>query len=143
MRRLLLVVSDSPAGTRESAAAAIELHRQEPVVMHLLSVQPSVSGHVAMYFQGAELKQIQRTAGAEELAPALALMQAAGVRCTSRVSIGRRAETIARTAGELGCDRIMVAGDGDRSLAGRFLGSLAQQVRHLVGGHAGCQVIGS
>lgn len=143
MRRLLLVVSDSPAGTRESAAAAIALHRQEPVLMHLLSVQPGVSGHVAMYFQAAELRQIQLAAGAEELAAAQALMQAAGVRCTSRVSIGRRAETIARTADELGCDRIIVAADRDRSLAGKLLGSLAQQVRHLIGGHAGCQVIGS
>ena len=143
MRRLLLVVSDSPASTRESAAAAIELYRREPLVLHLLSVQPSVSGHVAMYFQGAELKQIQRAAGAEELAPAQAMMEAAGVRCTTRVSIGRRAETIARAADELGCDRIMVAGDRDRSVAGKLLGSLAQQVRHLVGGQGGCQVIGS
>ena len=57
--------------------------------------------------------------------------------------IGRSAETIARTARELGCDRIVMGPDGVARLADKVFGTLAQQVRHLLGATGDCQVIGS
>lgn len=142
MRNLLLPIDADAARTEAAVAEALSMCAQEPVQIHLLSVQPLVSSHVAMFFGEGELQQTQLDAGAEDLAPARALLDASGVPYTATVKIGRSAETIARTARELGCDRIVMGRD-DQGLAGKIFGSLAHQVRHLLSGATDCQVIGS
>ena len=142
MRNLLLPIDADAGRTRAAVAEALGICAQEPVHIHLLSVQPLLSSHVAMFFGEGELQQTQLEAGAEDLAPARALLDASGVSYTATVKIGRSAETIARVARELGCDRI-VMGREDQGLAGKIFGSLAQQVRHLLSGASDCQVIGS
>ena len=81
-------------------------------------------------------------AGTEELQAAQRLLDAAGVPYASTVKVGRTADTIVATARDLGCDHI-VFGDDAPGLAGRLFGSLAQQVRNLLGARADLQVIGS
>lgn len=145
MRNLLIPIdAGNPVRTMAAVADVVRLYAQEPVAVHLLSVQPAVSGHVAMCFGESELAQLQRGAGAEDLAPAQNLLQTSGVPFTSIVRIGRSAETIARTARELGCDRIVLGQDGQPSFAGKIFGSLAHQVRQIVNGSGSgdCQVIG-
>jgi nucleotide-binding universal stress UspA family protein len=142
MRHLLLPVDGDPGRTQSAVAEALRICAQEPVHVHLLSVQPLLSSHVAMCFGEGELHQLQLEAGAEDLAPARALLDAAGVPYTATVRTGRSAETIAGAARELGCDRIVMGRD-DAGLAARIFGSLAQQVRHLLSGATDCQVIGS
>jgi len=142
MRNLLLPIDSNAARARAAVAEALGICAQEPVHIHLLSVQPLVSSHVSMFFGEGELQQTQLEAGAEDLAPARALLDTAGVSYTATVKIGRSAETIARVARELRCDRI-VMGREDQGLAGKIFGSLAQQVRHLLSGANDCQVIGS
>jgi nucleotide-binding universal stress UspA family protein len=142
MRNLLLPIDANAPRTSAAVAEALRICAQEPVHIHLLSVQPLVSSHVAMFFCEGELQQTQLEAGAEDLAPARALLDAAGVSYTCTVKVGRSAETIARVARELGCDRI-VMGREEEGLAGKIFGSLAQQVRHLLSGASDCQVIGS
>ena len=144
MRKLLIPIDTRNAAAMQSALAeAIAIHRQEAVGIHLLNVQPAVSGHVAMFFGTGELLDIQHKAGAEDLAPARALLEAAGVPYTARVMVGRSAETIARLARELGCDRIVMGRQGRSGFADKVFGSVAGQVRQIVGGTGGCQVIGS
>jgi len=142
---LLPVDSLSPARTTAALAEAIRICRQEPTVaVHLLSVQPVYSSHVAMCFGTGELHKLEEKAGLEELAPAQALLDAASVRYTSSVMIGHSAETIARAAREFGCDRIVMGGAASESVAPtRVFGSLAGQVRHIMEGSADCQVIGA
>jgi nucleotide-binding universal stress UspA family protein len=142
MRNLLLPIDADGGRTRAAVAEALGICAQEPVHIHLLSVQPLLSSHVAMFFGEGELQQTQLEAGAEDLAPARALLDASAVSYTATVKIGRSAETIARFARERGCDRI-VMGREDQGLAGKIFGSLAQQVRHLLSGASDCQVIGS
>ena len=77
------------------------------------------------------------------VAPAEALLATAGIPYTSSVLVGRKAETIARRARELGCDRIVMGQEAGVGLAERIFGSLAGQVRQLVGGASDCQVLGS
>lgn len=143
MRNLLLPIDDNAARTRTAVAEALGICAQEPVHIHLLSVQPRVSSHVAMFFNAGELQQTQLDAGAEDLALARALLDASGVSYTATVKVGRSAETIARVARELGCDRIVMGRDDSGGLTGKIFGSLAQQVRHLLSGASDCQVIGS
>ena len=143
MRKLLLPIDGTPARLKVAVAEAIRICSQEPVAVHLLSVQPSVSSHVAMFFATGELHQMQHEAGTEDLAPAQAMLEAAGIAYTSSVIVGRRAETIARVARELGCDRIIMGQEASGGLAGKIFGSLAEQVRGIVSGGGDCQVIGS
>lgn len=142
MRKILLPID--PAATQRTLSAvseAVRLYREEPVVVHLLRVQPRVTGHVAMFFGASELRQLQQEEGAEDLKYARSLLEAAGVPYTSAVVIGRSAQTIARIAREQGCDGILFGEEGT-GLAGKVFGTLAQQVRQLLGGGE-CQVIGS
>ena len=145
MRNVLIPIDSggSAARVKSAVAEAIAIYRREPVEIHLLSVQASVTSHVAMFFKGGELYEIQRLAGTEELAPAEALLATAGIPYTSSVLVGRKAETIARRARELGCDRIVMGQEAGVGLAERIFGSLAGQVRQLVGGASDCQVLGS
>jgi nucleotide-binding universal stress UspA family protein len=143
MRKLLIPVNGDAARTKAAIAEAIRIYGQEPVAVHLLNVQPRVSGHVAMFFGEGELHQIQHTAGEEDLAAAKALLDAVGVPYTASVLVGRSAQTIARAARELDCDRIVMGHEGQPGVAGRIFGSLAEQVRHITSSASNCQVIGS
>ena len=141
MTKLLVPIGFGQSDRLKSALEqAIRIHRVEQAAVHLLAVQPRVNGHVAAFFGTHELLQLQQDAGDEDLAPARALLDAAGVPYTASVMVGRSAETIAHAATELGCDRI-VMGDAVGGVAQKVFGSLAAQVRHMVSG--GCVVIGS
>lgn len=130
MAQILVPVEGNGAQTQRALAEAIRIHRHEDVPVYLLSVQPPVNGHVASYFGAAELENLQRETGLEELGPAKALLESAGVRYRLIVKVGRRAETIANSAQELGCDRILLGAPAEGGSA--WFGSIAQQVRHLL-----------
>jgi nucleotide-binding universal stress UspA family protein len=143
MRQLLVAVDPhSQARTRSAVEEAVRIHREEFVGIRLVRVQPRLSGHVSMFFGARELQDLQQDAGSEDLEYARSLLDAAGVPYIATVLVGRTAETIAQAAREFGCDRILF-GNEDPGLAGKMFGSLAQQVRHLLGPGQQYQVIGS
>lgn len=143
MRTLLIPVSsDNVVRVRAAVAEAVRAHAREEVRVHLLSVQPKVSGHVAMYFGQGELQALQGKAGHEDMREAAARLDEAGVPFTTRVRVGRSAQTIAEAARDLRCDRILF-GDDTSPRAAPLFGSLAQQVRHLLAGWPACEVVGS
>jgi len=132
MRQILVPIDpDEPARWRDALAQAIRIRRDEPVCVRLLNVQPRLSGHIAMYFDEAQLRQIQQQAGRDALAPAQEMLDAAGVPHASAVMSGRSAEVIAEAARRFGCDRVLF-GEPGPGLAGRVFGSLAGQVRQLL-----------
>jgi nucleotide-binding universal stress UspA family protein len=142
MKVLVPVQADSPAKTRSAIHGAIRLFHQERggLHVHLLSVQPKVSGHVAMYFGRHELAAIQEKAGRDELAVARSLLDDAQVPYTASVRVGRRAETIAEAAHEFRCHRVLLGDEAEPGLAGAVFGSLAAQVRELLA-QGSCKVI--
>jgi nucleotide-binding universal stress UspA family protein len=143
MRKVLVPISAIGAQMQSAVAQVISIYREEPVDVHLLNVQPSIPRYVTGFFKGGELHLIQEEAGLEELAPAQALLDAAGVPYTAHVKVGHGAETIVQAASLLGCDRI-VMGQGKREgFTEKLFGTLAHQVRHLVGVADNCKVIGS
>lgn len=143
MRRILVPIDPTqPARTRSAIEQVVRISREEPVTVRLLRVQPKVSGHVAMFFDTRELHELQQSAGAEDLQFAQSLLDGAGVSYISTVLVGRSAKTIVAAARDYGCDRI-VFGREEPSLAGKIFGSLAQQVRQLLGASGDLQVIGS
>lgn len=143
MRQILVTVDPhNPTRTRSAVEQAVRIYREEFVGIRLLRVQPKLSGHVAMFFGTRELQQLQHEAGEQEMDHARSLLDAAGVPYTSTVLVGRSAETIAQAAREFGCDRILF-GTEEAGLASRVFGSLAEQVRHLLGPGKAYEVIGS
>jgi nucleotide-binding universal stress UspA family protein len=143
MRNLLVPIDpDNTARTRSAIAEAVRIYREDPVAIRLLRVEPRVSGHVATFFGHGELHQLQQACGEEDLQFARSLLDAAGVPYTTTVLVGRGAETIARAAHDLGCDRILLGEEDAHGLGSRVFGSLAHQVRHLPGAGE-FQVIGS
>lgn len=145
MKNLLIAVdADSAARTRAAVNEAIALVAREPAQVHVLSVQPRVSSHVSRFFVHDELMAHQYEAGAAEMADALAQLEAAHVPCVSHVRVGRRAETIAETAHELGCATILIGPEGAMAPLDHLFGSVAQQVRHRMAASAdNCRVIGA
>lgn len=144
MTHLLVPIDPSePARTRSAIDEVVRSCRADPATtVQLLRVVPKVSGHVAMFFDDDELHALQREQGADDLKYAERLLEAAGVRCTSTVLIGRSASTIVGAARDFKCDRI-VFGDEPSGLAGKLFGSLANQVRQLLGPSGDLQVSGS
>lgn len=146
MRKLLVPVSihSRPAQLCSAVAEAIAIYRREQSVqIHLLSVQTPVSQHVAEFFGSAELRQIHREAANEELAPLAAELRKANVPFLTHIEIGRTAETIVRFATEIRCDRIIMGRAPQASVAERLFGTLASEVRNLLGNAGSCRVIGS
>ena len=144
MRQLLIAVDPhSPERTRSAVEQAVRIWRDEFVGIRLVRVQPRLSGHVAMFFGTRELEKMQLEEGTEELHFAEGLLDVAGVPYTSTVLVGRSAETIAQAAREFGCDRILFGNEGGHSMASKMFGSLAEQVRHLLGPGNAYQVLGS
>jgi nucleotide-binding universal stress UspA family protein len=136
---MIAVTAGDDARTRAVVAEALRLLAIHPARVHVVNVQPRVTGHVAMFFGQQELRQIQEDAGREALLPAQALLDAAGVKYSSHVLVGRSAECIAELARDLHCERILFGESGMM----KVFGSLAQQVRHLLAGSPECEVIGS
>jgi len=144
MKKILIPIDgrSSPARTRSAVGEAVAIHHREPVQIHLLSVQPAVSGHVAMFFGRGELADIHHRVADEELAAAQAQLDAARVPYVASYIVGRRAETIVQNARTIGCDRILMGNEAPATGVTLF-GSLAQQIRQLMAGSSDCQVLGS
>ena len=143
MSRILVPIDPTqPAQTRSAIEQVLRFRGSEELTVNLLRVQPEVSGHVAMFFGTDQLRELQEVWGHEELEAAEKLLDAAGVAYTSTVRVGATAATIVATAREQGCARI-VFGAVEPTLAGRVFGSLAQQVRQLLGSRKDFQVLGS
>ena len=144
MNKILVPVDPAdPARTREALQTAVRIYAQGPVDVHLLSVQSRVNGHVASYFGADELRQLQQKMGREDLAGARRLLDAANVPYTTSIAIGRRADTIALTAREYGCRRVLLGAPPESDVVGTMFGSLADQLRHMIRSTGSFEVIGS
>lgn len=143
MGKVLVPVNSNAAQMKSALAEAGSLYREEAAEIHLLNVQATVPRFVAGFFSSSNLRQIQQEAGMEELASAQAMLKAAHIPHHAHVKVGRSAETIVRTAREIGCDRIVFGQPERAGVAQKLFGTLAGQVRHLLGVAGDCRVIGS
>ncbi|MBI5279406.1 MAG: universal stress protein [Burkholderiales bacterium] len=142
MKVLIPTQPEEPGKTRSAVETAIKLYADQGAAVHLLSVQPRISGHVAMCFAPGELQGIVEQAAREEFEEARQRLDALRVPYSCRVIVGRRAESIAEVARELNCDRILLGSQEKPRAHERLFGSLAQQLRHILGAGGGVEVIG-
>jgi nucleotide-binding universal stress UspA family protein len=136
MNEILVPVCES-AEARRGAERAIALHREAPVLVHLLNVQRPLPKHVSQFFNRNDLRDFHRDAGLRVLEPAIRRLETAGVPHEDHVLVGHPAETIVRFAEEHGCRQIVVDTPATSVLSLLGLGSVASQVQHLMQAHPG------
>jgi YjbE family integral membrane protein len=129
LKRVLLAV-DGSEGAAHAVQQLLALRRElrEPtgLEVHLINVQRPVTGDVSTFVAGATLEDYYRDNADKALAPARALLSAAGVAFQAEHRIGEPGETIAQEAQQRGCDLIVMGSRGMGSHAGAVLGSVAQ-----------------
>ena len=69
-------------------------------------------------------------AGQHLIAPALALLQAAGLTCDTEVGMGDPAHTLIDIIENTGCDLVLIAARGQGAIASVLLGSVSQELAH-------------
>jgi nucleotide-binding universal stress UspA family protein len=136
MNDILVPICES-ADARHGAERAIALHREAPVLVHLLNVQRPLPKHVSQFFNRNDLRTFHYESGMRALEPAMRILDDAGVPHEVHVLIGHPAETIVRFAEEHGCGQIVVDTPATGVLSRLGLGSVASQVQHLIQAHGG------
>ena len=74
------------------------------------------------------LERLSGAVGGRALAPAQALLEAAGVSCTHEIGSGEVAPTLVEIAERQGCDAIVMGARGLGAVRGALLGSVSQGV---------------
>ncbi len=129
LQRILLAVDGSESAEHAvNYLLAVRQSMREPEAMelHLINVQRPVSGDVSRFVAGETLKDYHLERAEKALAPARALLSAAGQTYKEHQRVGDPATSIAEVAQSEGCDLVVM---GTRGLGGHtagLIGSVAQ-----------------
>jgi len=130
INRILLAVDGSENAQRATAhlIALLKAGGMPAHEVHVLNVQlPVPTGFVGH----DTVEQYHRIEADKALAPALKLLQVAGIQHAPHILVGQIAETIARYATEHQCGQIVIGTRGMSTIAGLVLGSVASRLIHL------------
>lgn len=131
--RLLLPIDGSDCALRAVDHLVVLASRfAEVPEIHLLNVHPPIPiGRVQAHLGKETLNAYYLEEGQAQLVSAQNRLDAAGTAYTNHLHVGQPAEVIARLAGELACDMIVMGSHGRGALAGMVAGSVATRVLHL------------
>ena len=131
MRKILApVVADHDA--HWVADCLGRLHACEPIVVHVLSVQPRYSGIVRWHLGAEVIEAVQREDALKQTAPLREALLALGIPHHVQRLQGCTAEEIARYAQLQGCRQIVIGPTAGRWSAPRLLGSIRSRVAQLM-----------
>jgi nucleotide-binding universal stress UspA family protein len=127
--KILLPVDGSPAALH-AVRHALQLVQQGLQASFVLAnVQPSANLYEVMTAHDPDvIREVRGAAGADLLAPAEALLQAAGVDFESEVAGGEPEHLIVEIAERYGCDAIVMGARGMGDWRAALLGSVSQEV---------------
>jgi nucleotide-binding universal stress UspA family protein len=130
--KILLPVDGSEGSARAARHVAGIAAMVKDLEVHLINVQPlGDDWMVRRTIKPEELAKMEREWGESAIAPARAILKAAGVACIEHIEQGEIAPTVARLAQELTCDQIVMGTRGRSALGDLVLGSVAVKVLHL------------
>ncbi len=131
--KILLAVDGSACALRavDHLIGHVSWFREMPEI-HLLYVQPPIPvaralAHVSKETLHAHYMEESR----EQLVEAQHKLDAAGRFHTTHIHVGQAPEVIARMAGDLACDLVVMGSHGRSGIAGLVMGSVATRVLHL------------
>ena len=129
LQRVLLAVDGSEGAAkavRHLIALGQNLREPKPLDVHLLNVQRPVSGDVATFVAGETLDDYYRERSEQALAPARALLAAAGLAPHEHRRVGDPGPLISEVARVEGSDLIVMGARGLGTHTGALLGSVAR-----------------
>ena len=130
--KILLPVDGSEGSARAARHLAGIAAMVKDLEVHLVNVQPlGDDWMVRRMIKPEELAKMEREWGESAIAPARAILKAAGVACVEHIEQGEIAPTVARLAQELACDQIVMGTRGRSALGELLLGSVAVKVLHI------------
>ena len=132
MKNVLVPIDDSK-DLQWTINHVISMYRQDPVRIHLLNVQPMLPQDISRFFNKGEVRDFHRDNGMLALKPAIEMLDQAQVPYRNHVAVGRKAEVIVHFAKEHQCSQIVIAKRGEGLLGSLGLGTIASQIRHLIG----------
>lgn len=128
MKSILVAVDGSEYSDRATQHAIDLIASGSAAELHLINVQPSLSGAVAAFVSRDQIDQHHREEGEKALASAVALAKKAGVPAKVHIGVGRQGEVVADFARKLDAGLVVIGTRGHTGLAGVLLGSVAQDV---------------
>jgi len=129
LQRVLLAVDGSEGAARAVRyliALRQNLRKPQTLDVHLLNVQRPVSGDVATFVAGETLDDYYRERSEQALAPARALLAAAGLAPHEHRRVGDPGPLISEVAQAEDCDHIVMGARGLGTHTGALLGSVAR-----------------
>lgn len=129
LQRVLLAVDGSEGAAqavRHLIALGQNLREPQALDVHLLNVQRPVSGDVSTFVAGETLDDYYRERSEQALAPALALLAAAGLAPHEHRRVGDPGPLISEVAQAEDCDLIVMGARGLGTHTGALLGSVAR-----------------
>lgn len=131
--KILLPVDGSACSLRavDQLINHVDSLREIPEI-HLLHVHPPIPiGRVQAHVGKETLHAYYLEEGQQHLLAAQQKLDAAGRFHTTHIHVGQPAEVIAKIAGELACDLIVMGAHGRSAVAGIVMGSVAARVLHF------------
>lgn len=126
--RILLPV-DGSGNSERAVKYVIELVKScQTFEIHLLNVQPPVSGGVSGFVDQNSIQSWHREEAGKALASAKKLLDAAGTPYQVHIGIGNPGDIIASFANKLGCGQVVMGTRGHGSALGLLLGSVTNHV---------------
>jgi nucleotide-binding universal stress UspA family protein len=131
MFKVLVPVDGSENSLRAVERAIVLLRDRKPFELHLLNVQPPVSGTVTTFVGSTAVKDYHREEGEKAMAAARALLDRQSIPYKQHVTVGPFGESIAGFARQLHVDQIVMGTRGMGKITGALLGSVSTEViRH-------------
>ncbi|MBN9539155.1 MAG: universal stress protein [Reyranella sp.] len=128
MKSILVAVDGSETSDRAVQHAIDLIASGSAAELHLINVQPALSGAVAAFVSRDQIDQHHREEGEKALASAVALAKKANVPAKVHIGVGRQGEVVADFARKLDAGLVVLGTRGHTGLAGVLLGSVAQDV---------------
>jgi hypothetical protein len=111
---VLFVVDDTPNAQRTSERFMRLISRyREPVLVHLLNVQPPAHGDVGVFVSGGGLKDYHHDEGAKALRPVREQLERSAVSYRTHIGMGDPAHVVAHFAKETGSEQIFFGGEAN------------------------------
>jgi nucleotide-binding universal stress UspA family protein len=114
--RNVLVVTSALLDAQATAAALSAMHSSEPVRIHLLAVESKPTGYARSFLERVDIERVQDGEAHRHAAPLCEALEDSGVPYRVHVARGPWLESIERYARELGCTRVVVGDNPQRSL---------------------------
>jgi nucleotide-binding universal stress UspA family protein len=125
----ILLPVDGSANYERAVKYVIDLVKScQTFEIHLLNVQPAVSGGVSGFVDKGSLQDWHREEAEKALAGAKKLLDAAGTAYQVHIGVGNPGDVVTSFANKLGCGQVVMGTRGHGSAMGLLLGSVTNHV---------------